>query len=123
MIRQGVECDRRAKDAGCTDNSIGHEEEDADDLLQPLTADNIGHVGDGVAPGVVVAEVALNNGAVGVEELPAQNVDGTWQSTEDIHGGGNSKHAGGEDDCVVLASHYQRAWNWPTSGLTDLSER
>ncbi|TLS26270.1 hypothetical protein PpBr36_04894 [Pyricularia pennisetigena] len=50
-------------------------------------ADHVRHVGDAVAPGLAVAGVALDYGAVRVEELPAEHVDGLPRDgPEHVHG-------------------------------------
>lgn len=100
MVRQGVQTHRRPKDARGPHDGKCDEEEDADDLAQPGPADDVGHVGDGVATCVPVAEVALQDGAVGVEELPAEDVDGAGEGAEDVHGRGDGEDTGGEDYCV-----------------------
>ncbi|KAI6765692.1 hypothetical protein HG530_006762 [Fusarium avenaceum] len=63
MVREYVKSDRCAKDSRRADNSVRDKKEDTDDLLQPRSADHVGHVGDGVAASMCIAEVALHNGA------------------------------------------------------------
>lgn len=77
MVREHVKSDRCAKDSRRADNSVRDKKEDTDDLLQPRSADHVGHVGDGVAASMCIAEVALHNGAVCVECLPPEDIDRT----------------------------------------------
>lgn len=47
---------------------------------------------------MVCFELALDEGAPGVQGLPAEHVDGAWQSAQDEHGGGDGEDACCEDD-------------------------
>lgn len=85
VVREGIESNRGAKNPRCANNSIGDEKQNANNLLQPNTTNNIGHVCDGVAASMRVAEIALDDGAICVQELPAQHIDSTGQSTQDKH--------------------------------------
>ncbi|KAI6755366.1 hypothetical protein HG531_004472 [Fusarium graminearum] len=86
MVRQHIESHRCTKDTGCADDGVCDEEKNSNDLLEPCTADNIGHVGDGMAACMRIAKVALDNGAVRVQSLPAKDIDRTGKCTEDEHG-------------------------------------
>lgn len=84
MIRQGIQPRRGAHDTGRDTDSVRHEKEDADNLLEPRSTDHVRHVGDRVAPSMVVSKVALDDGAVCVEGLPSQDVDGAGEGAEDV---------------------------------------
>jgi hypothetical protein len=43
--------------------------------------------------------LSLDKGTPGVQELPAEHVDGTWKGTESKHSGWNGEDTGCEDDC------------------------
>lgn len=79
MAGPGFEPHGCAKEAGSTHDGDRDEEEHADHLLQPWSADYMGHVGDGVVARVVVVKVPLEDGAGGVEGVPAQYVDGAGE--------------------------------------------
>lgn len=84
MVGQGVQPRGGTHDAGRHADGVRDEEENADDLFEPGPTDNVRHVCDRVAPCVVVPEVALHDGAVGVQGLPAQDVDGAGEGAEGV---------------------------------------
>lgn len=104
MVREGVESNRSSEDARGTNYSVCDKEQDPDQFFQPNAANDIGHVSDGVAASVGVAEVALDDGAVCVQELPTQHVNGTGQGTKDEHRWRNRENTGGKDDFPEISA-------------------
>jgi len=102
MVGKRIEGYGSAEDATGTDDGESDQKQDAHHFTQPFTSNNLGHVGDGVAAGVSVAEVALDNGAVRVQKLPAQHVDGARKGPKDVHGRGDREDTRGEDDYLLL---------------------
>lgn len=67
MQRQGIECGRHANDTRCRDNHITNRKQEANKLLHDRSANHLGHIGDGVAARIGIAEVALHNSAISIE--------------------------------------------------------
>lgn len=86
MVGQGVQSSRNTDDSRASTDDISRDEQKAHYLLDDDTAHKFRHVGNTVAARVRVTEVALDDGAVGVEECPSDDVDGTGKGSQRVHG-------------------------------------
>lgn len=100
MVRQSVERCGYTHYTRCTDNYESDQEQDSGDLLDHPSADELAHISDTVAAGMVGLELSLNEGTPSVQELPAKHVDGTREGSESEHGRRDGKDTGREDDCT-----------------------
>lgn len=71
MLAQRIKAHTQPHDARACAQHVRDDEEETADLAHDGPADDVGHVGDGVALRVRVAEVALHDGEVRVECAPA----------------------------------------------------
>lgn len=81
MVRNRIQRHRATKYTRRCCNSPSKQEQHSDYFLQPFSAHHMRHVGNGVASRVSMAEFALHNGAVRVEELPAEDVGGAREGS------------------------------------------
>jgi hypothetical protein len=55
------------------------------------------HIGNGMAACMILSELAQDQCAPGIQELPAKNVDGAGKGAQRVHGGWDSQHSSCED--------------------------
>ena len=101
MVRQSVQSGRNAYHAGRSDDDESDEEQNTGYLLHNSSANKLAHIGNAVAARMIGFELTLNEGAPGVQELPAKHIDGTRKGSQGEHSGWNGKDTGSEDDCAV----------------------
>lgn len=98
VIGQCIQCSGNTHHSRSSDNNKSNQEEDAGNLLDDPAANQLAHVSDTVASRVVVSKLALDECTPGVQALPSQNVNSTWECAERVHSRRDGEDTSGEDD-------------------------
>jgi len=98
MVGERIQCRRNTNHSGSANDNERDQEEDTSDLFHDPATNELAHIGDTVAARVVVAKLTLDKGTPCVQSLPPEDVDSPGEGAQSIHGRGNGKHSGREDN-------------------------
>lgn len=104
MVGEGVEASCCTDETAGCGNDIAHHEEQTDELLEPDAAHDEGHVRNGMAADMVLAEVAQYNGAICVDGAPGHDDDGSGEGAEAVEGRRDTENSCRKDDCTTTRS-------------------